>query len=294
MNDIAPVCVWDVQATLGEGVIWVARERSVYFVDIKQRRVHRLNVDSGARSSWDAPEQVGFVVPLEEGAMLAGVRGGLYRFTPEDGRFVESVPVETDQPGNRLNDGYVDAKGRLWFGSMDDGETAETGALYRVDDAGVPRVQDRGYAITNGPAMSPDGRTLYHVDTVKRLIYAFDVADDGELSGRRIFAEHADPGHPDGLAVDADGYIWSAVFGGRRIERYAPDGTRVGRVAFPCPNVTKLAFAGDDLRTVYATTARKGMSAEAIAQEPLAGALFSFRAPVAGQPQALCRIRLPR
>jgi len=294
MNDIAPVCVWDVQATLGEGVIWVARERSVYFVDIKQRRVHRLNVDSGARSSWDAPEQVGFVVPLEEGAMLAGVRGGLYRFTPEDGRLVESVPVETDQPGNRLNDGYVDAKGRLWFGSMDDGETAETGALYRVDDAGVPRVQDRGYAITNGPAMSPDGRTLYHVDTVKRLIYAFDVADDGELSGRRIFAEHADPGHPDGLAVDADGYIWSAVFGGRRIERYAPDGTRVGRVAFPCPNVTKLAFAGDDLRTVYATTARKGMSAEAIAQEPLAGALFSFRAPVAGQPQALCRIRLPR
>jgi len=293
MNDITPVCAWEVQATLGEGAVWVARERSVYFVDIKQRRVHRLNIDSGVRGTWDAPEQVGFVVPLEDGAMLAGVRGGLHRFTPADGRFVEVVPVERDVPANRLNDGFVDPQGRLWFGSMDDGETAETGVLYRVDADGVPRAQDRGYAITNGPALSPDGRTLYHVDTVRRLIFAFDVGGDGELTGRRIFAAHADSGHPDGLAVDAQGYVWSAVFGGRRIERYAPDGRRVGRVVFPCPNITKLAFAGDDLRTAYVTTARKGMDADALASEPLAGALFSFRAPVAGLPQALCRIRPP-
>jgi xylono-1,5-lactonase len=294
MNAITPVCVWETEALLGEGPVWVERERSVYFVDIKLRRLHRFNIETGERSSWDTPGQTGFVAPHADGSMLCGVQGGLHRFTPADGAFVLSVPVETAQPGNRLNDGYVDAQGRLWFGSMDDTEESATGALYRVDADGVPRVQDPGYVITNGPAMSPDGRTLYHVDTLKREIYAFDVANDGELSGKRLFVSHADPGYPDGLVVDSEGYVWSASFGGRRIERYAPDGKSVGRVAFPCPNVTKLTFAGDDLRTVYVTTARKGLDADALAREPLAGGLFSFRAPVAGQPQSLCRIVWPR
>lgn len=290
MNAIAPVCVWEAGAQLGEGPVWVARERAVYFVDIKQRLVHRFHVDTGARQSWSAPAQPGFVVPHEDGSMLAGLQGGLYRFTPGDGGFVLAVPVETERPGNRLNDGYVDAQGRLWFGSMDDAETAQTGALYRADADGSLRAQDRGYVITNGPAMSPDGRTLYHVDTLRRAIYAFDVAGDGELTRRRLFAGHVQPGYPDGLAVDSQGYVWSASFGGGRIERYAPDGTSAGRVMFPCSNVTKLAFGGDDLCTVFATTARKGLDAGALAREPLAGALFSFRAPVAGQPQALCRV----
>lgn len=292
MNAITPVCVWQAGAQLGEGPVWVACERSIYFVDIKLCQVHRFNVDTGERRSWRAPAQPGFVVPHEEGSMLAGLQGGLYRFTPEDGGFVLALPVETDQPGNRLNDGYVDAQGRLWFGSMDDAETSHTGVLYRADaDAdGTVSAQDRGYVITNGPAMSPDGCTLYHVDTLRRAIYAFDVADDGELTRRRLFAAHLEPGYPDGLAVDSQGYVWSASFGGGRIERYAPDGTSVGRVVFPCSNVTKLAFGGDDLCTVYATTARKGLDAGALAREPLAGGLFSFRVPVTGQTQALCRV----
>jgi xylono-1,5-lactonase len=295
MNDITPICVWEAGAQLGEGPVWVARERSVYFVDIKQCLVQRFNVDTGARQSWGAPAQPGFVVPHEDGSMLAGLQGGLHRFTPEEGSFVLAMPVEAEQPGNRLNDGYVDAQGRLWFGSMDDAETSHTGVLYRADAGadGTVSAQDRGYAITNGPAMSPDGRTLYHVDTLQRVIYAFDVADDGELTRRRLFAEHAEPGYPDGLAVDSQGYVWSGSFGGGRIERYAPDGTSAGRVVFPCSNVTKLAFGGDDLCTVYATTARKGLDAEALAREPLAGGLFSFRVPVAGLPQALCRVAWP-
>jgi xylono-1,5-lactonase len=293
MKAITPVCVWEAGAQLGEGPVWVARERSVYFVDIKQRLLHRYNVETGARQSWSAPAQPGFVLPHGDGSMLVGLQGGLHRFTPEDGRFVLAVPVETERPGNRLNDGYVDAQGRLWFGSMDDAETEETGTLYRADADGLVRAQGHGYVITNGPAMSPDGRTLYHVDTLRRAIYAFDVAADGELERRRLFAAHAEPGYPDGLAVDSQGYVWSASFGGGRIERYAPDGTSAGRVVFPCSNVTKLAFGGDDLRTVYATTARKGLDAETLAREPLAGALFSFRAPVAGQPQALCRMAWP-
>ncbi|TDV16426.1 SMP-30/gluconolactonase/LRE family protein [Paraburkholderia caballeronis] len=290
MNTIAPVCEWPVEATLGEGPVWHAAERAVYFVDIKSRRVHRLSVDTGERRTWDAPAQPGFVLPLDDGAFVCGLQGGLHRFTPADGTFSMVLPVEADRPGNRLNDGYVDAQGRLWFGSMDDAEEAPDGVLYRVDTNGALVAQDRDYVITNGPAASPDGRTLYHVDTLRRVIYAFDLAADGELSGRRVFAAIAGTGYPDGLTVDADGFVWIALFGGARIERYAPDGTLVGHVAFPCPNVTKLAFGGDDLRTVYATTARKGLDADALARAPLAGALFSFRAPVAGQEQQRCRV----
>lgn len=289
MNLLLPECVWPVNAQLGEGVLWHAAENAVYFVDIKGRLIHRLVLTSGAMDSWKAPDQPGFVVPLERGGFVCGMPGGLHRFDADTGRFTKLKDVETDRPGNRLNDGFVDASGYLWFGSMDDAEQVPSGVLYRVNDAGDVLAQDTDYVITNGPAMSPNGRTLYHNDTMRRVVYAFDVNDDGTLANKRIFAAISGDGHPDGLAVDAEGHVWVALFGGWRIERFAPDGTVVEQVPFPCANVTRLAFGGDDLRTVYATTAWKGLSAAERERQPLAGALFSFRAPVPGQPQARCR-----
>ncbi|RQM46502.1 SMP-30/gluconolactonase/LRE family protein [Paraburkholderia bannensis] len=293
MNTLTPEVEWNVGALLGEGPVWVERERALYFVDIKRRRVHRYVPESGERSSWEAPAQTGFVLPHADGGFVCGLQGGLHRFTPENARFVLRVPVESGLPGNRLNDAHVDTEGRLWFGSMDDAEREPTGSLWRVEGDQAPRVHDSGYIITNGPAMSPDFRTLYHVDSLRRAIYTFDVGNDGELSSRRLFSTHAPPGDPDGLVVDAEGYVWVATFGGARIERYAPNGLSVGHVAFPCSNVTKLAFGGDDLRTAYVTTARKGLDEAALAREPFAGALFSFRAPAAGHKQSLCRIVWP-
>jgi sugar lactone lactonase YvrE len=294
MKAIVPVCEWPVAATLGEGPVWHAAERAVYFVDIKGRRLHRLSVDTGERAGWDAPAQPGFVLPLDEDGFVCGLQGGLYRFSPADGKFARLMVVEAALAYNRLNDGYVDARGRLWFGSMDDAEQVPSGSLYCVDTDGTLTREDSDYVITNGPATSPDGRTLYHVDTLERLVYAFDLAPDGRLSGKRVFTTISGSGYPDGLAVDADGYVWIALFGGGRIERFSADGSLVGQVVFPCSNVTKLAFGGDDLQTVYATTARKGLDAAVLAREPLAGGLFSFRAPVPGQPQARCRVQFHR
>jgi sugar lactone lactonase YvrE len=114
------------------------------------------------------------------------------------------------------------------------------------------------------------------------------VSEEGTLSRKRTFAAISGDGYPDGMAVDADGFVWIALFGGWRIERYSPDGKLVEQVRFPCANVTKLAFGGDDLRTVYVSTAWKGLSSEARRQQPLAGGLFSFRSPTRGQPQARC------
>lgn len=278
-----PDCVWPVSAVLGEGPVWW--DGAVWFTDIKQNKVHRFDPASGTGKSWAAPSPVGFLAPLPAGHFLAGAKTGLYDFDPVTGLFAFLRTVEPDLPGNRLNDGAVDAQGRLWFGSMDDSETAPTGRLYCLEGRALT-VRDSGYVITNGPAFSPDGRTLYHTDTLEKLIYAFDMDAGGRLSNRRVFVTIEEgAGHPDGPVVDAEGCLWTGLFGGFGIRRYSPGGILLNHVPFPVANVTKIAFGGVDLRTVYATSATKGLDAAALAAQPLAGGLFAFQAEVPGMKQ---------
>jgi D-xylonolactonase len=280
-----PVCLWPVAAELGEGPIWHAATGSVYFVDIKGRKIHRCEADGSDQRTWDAPGQASFIVPLESGGFVVGLRDGVHLFDEATGAFTPLHHVEADVEHNRFNDGFVDAQGALWFGSMHDPETDPSGALYRLDAKGVVTKVDPDYIITNGPAVSPDGATLYHTDTLGKQVYAFDLAADGSLSNKRPFVRIEGAGWPDGMAVDADGFVWIAVFRGHRIERYSSAGQLVQTIAFPVPNITKLAFGGDDLRTVYVTTAWKGLSSEERAQYPLAGALFTFRTDTPGMAQ---------
>lgn len=277
-------CIWDMGAELGEGALWHAATRSVYFVDIKGRRIHRCAADGGARRSWEAPAQPGFVVPAASAGLVCGLEDGLYRFDEGSGAFALLRRIEEDMPGNRLNDAYVDAGGNLWFGSMDDAKERVSGALYRLDRHGVLRRADEGYRITNGPAVSPDGKTLYHTDTPLRRVYAFALRDDGTLADKRVFLQLPEGSRPDGMAVDAEGHLWIALFGAGRIERYTASGRLVGSVCFPCSNITKLAFGGEDLRSAYVTTAWKGLSPEQRAAQPLAGGLFAFRVDAPGLP----------
>jgi xylono-1,5-lactonase len=280
---IEPACIWSIGAELGEGPVWSGGV--LWFVDIKQHQIHRFDPDCTARESYAAPAAPGFVAPLHTGLFIAGLKSGLYTFNPLNGSFALRHLVEADRPGNRLNDSAVDARGRLWFGSMDDGELQPSGRLYRLDDTG-PCAMDDGYVITNGPAFSPDGRVLYHTDTLRRTIYAFDLSTDGEISGKRVFVRiEASAGYPDGPVVDADACLWVGLFAGWSARRYSPRGELLKTVRFPCANITKLAFGGPSLTTVYATTAWKGLSAEERARQPLAGGLFSFEADVPGQPQ---------
>jgi len=282
---IAPQCIWNAGAKLGEGPVWSAAGNAFWFVDIKGQRLHRVNEDGSGRQSWDAPGEIGFALPVEGGGLVCGLPGQLMQFTPELG-FRPMLSLETAIPGNRLNDGGVDAEGRLWFGSMDNAEAAPTGALYRLDQRGLVQMDD-GIVITNGPCTSPDGRTFYHTDTLGKIVYAYDKAPDGSLSNKREFVRTEGPGHPDGSTVDAEGHVWIAMFRGHRIDRYAPDGELSATVPMPCPNITKIAFGGKDLRTVFATTAWKGMSGEERAQYPLAGGVFTFRVDAPGLPQPL-------
>ncbi len=278
----APISVWSLGAELGEGPVWVARDAALWFTDIKGKWVHRYDPANGDKQSWDAPDQVGFVLPMASGGFIAGLKTGLHHFDERDGSFRLILDPEPQHSNNRLNDGTVDPSGRLWFGTMDDGESAETGSIYRLDGERVT-AETPHCAITNGPAFSPDGRTIYHVDTLGGVIYACDVGAEGGLSNRRIFAT-IDPkdGHPDGPTVDSAGCVWVGLFGGWAVRRYAPTGELLETVRFPVGNITKIAFGGDDLRTVFATTAAKGLSEADRAAQPLAGDLFSFRVDVPG------------
>jgi xylono-1,5-lactonase len=274
-------CVCAVGAQLGEGPVWSAHDQAVWFVDIKGKNIHRFDTRTRALMSWQTPEEVGFVVKASRGRFVCGMKSGLYFFEATSGKFTLITKVDSDRPRNRLNDGYVDSAGRLWFGSMDNEESKPTGSLYRFDARGLKRCDD-GYVITNGPVASLDGRTLYHVDTLERVIYAFD-QEDGSVTNRRLFARIEKPGaYPDGPAIDVEGCVWIGLYGGWGVQRFSPQGELLQTLELPVANCTKLAFGGADLRTIYVTTAWKGLSKEQLAGQPLAGGLFAARVDVAG------------
>jgi D-xylonolactonase len=286
-----PSPVWELQAELGEGPVWAERDHALWFVDIKKQRIHRYDPATQATHSWDSPEQVGFILPAKGGGFVAGLQSGLYHFDETTGGFDLIVEVEPQLPTNRLNDGVVDPAGRLWFGPMDNGERAKSGAFYCFQEGQLTRTTIEGIAITNGPAVSPDGKLLYYVDTLKGTIEVAQIRDDGSLGDSRPFVR-IDPreGHPDGPTIDSNGYLWISLYAGWEARRYAPTGEPVERIRFPVANITKIAFGGDTLRTAFATTARQLLSPEAIAEQPLIGALFEFHVDVPGVPSPLVRL----
>ncbi|WP_242127886.1 SMP-30/gluconolactonase/LRE family protein [Sphingobium sp. Sx8-8] len=279
-----PRSVLSVGATLGEGPIWVAHDEALWFVDIKERRIRRFDPVAALAHQWEAPAQVGWILPTADGLFAVGLQSGIHRFNPATGGFSLLHAPERDQPGNRLNDATVDPAGGLWFGSMDDAETADSGRFYRLHkgtmtESGLPPV-----SITNGPALSPDGTLLYHTDTLGKRIWRTRIGADGALSDTCLFVEIEDgAGYPDGPAVDADGCLWTGLFGGWAARRYDPSGKLMAEVRFPVANVTKIAFGGPDLTVAYATTARKGLTDQQLVEQPLAGDLFAFDPGVRGQ-----------
>jgi xylono-1,5-lactonase len=276
-------CVAPIGTILGEGPVWSHNEAALWFVDIKGQSLHRFHPESGAHQRWPTPSPPGWILPVQGGGWLVGLKTGLYRFDLNSGDFTLFSLVEQDLPNNRLNDATTGPDGRLWFGTMDDHERADSGRIYQlsqsvVTDSGLPPV-----CITNGPALSPNGNILYHTDTLAGIIYASNLDDNARVTATRPFAEIlSKDGYPDGPIVDSLGYVWTGLFAGWGVRRYSPSGELVAHIAFPVANVTKLAFGGPNLTTLYATTATKGLSEAQLHDQPLAGGLFMFETDMRG------------
>lgn len=282
--------VWRGRMLLGEGPVWDARSGVLWFVDIKHRQLHRLAPETGIVESWPAPAQIGWALPAESGGLIAGLQTGLTHFDPVAGGFTPIAEVEPDVPTNRLNDATVAPDGTIWFGSMDDDHVAPRGRVYRWDGASVVPTAIAPVPITNGPAVSPDGRTLYHVDTVGGIIHAVPIEADGGTGAAHTFvAIDEEDISPDGVSVDSAGNVWVALWGGWGVRCYSPDGELLREVSLPVANVTKVAFGGSDLRTAYVTTASIGLDDAALAVQPEAGDLFAFDVEVPGQALPLAR-----
>jgi sugar lactone lactonase YvrE len=266
-------------AELGEGPVWDAVREELVWVDIDRGLVHRRG-EGRPDVTLEVGQPVGCAVPRAGGGLALALRDGFALLAPGGGEQPRLVaPVEAERANTRMNDGACDARGRLFAGTMSLTGDTRTAALYRLDpDLSVTRVLT-GMSVSNGIGWSPDGELLYHVDSPRGRIdvYDFDVAA-GTLAGRRaVISVLAERGTPDGLAMDSEGGVWVALFGGAAVRRYSPEGMLEAVLELPVSNPTSCCFGGADLATLFVTTAARGA-----AHEPLAGALFACRPGVTG------------
>ena len=274
----------DARATLGEGPVWDQRSGRLLWVDIREGAVHRFSPSDASDSVIDVGQPVSAVgLGADDGLVLA-IRDGFGLMRSGSDRVTDVIAVETEIAGNRMNDGRCDAAGRFWAGTMADRWESEpgAGALYRLERLGGSLVATKvlgGVTVSNGVDWTPDGRSMYYVDSATRRVDVFDFdVDTGSLSNRRVFAavEAAD-GLPDGLVVDADGCVWVALIGGGRIRRYSPAARIDMEIRLPVTLVTSAAFGGPDLADLYITTARHRLTPEERDHQPHAGSLFACR-----------------
>ena len=263
----------------GEGPCWLARSGEVAWVDMLAGRVLATSLASGATRVIDVPGPVAAIVrPRAAGGLVVATETGVELLDESDAPALLCTIV--DEPGVRMNDGACDPQGRFWCGTMAYDAHDGGGALYRVEPDGSHSLQLAGVTISNGLGWTPDGATAYYVDSLAGIdVFAFDGAT-GTLSERRRLATIEGGSLPDGLAVDAEGGIWVALWDGGAVRRYGPDGTLEAVVELPCARVTACAFGGDSLDELFITTSRLELPDGV---DPAAGSLFRCRPGVRGQ-----------
>jgi L-arabinonolactonase len=283
-------CALECRSVLGESPVWDVREQRLYWVDIKQRQIHRFAPDTGADETWLMPEDIGSLAPREGGGIVVALRSGFHLYDLIDGRL---VPVALpEEPGhNRFNDGKTDRQGRFWAGTMDEGEKLPSGGLFRLQPNLACHKMIDGIICSNALCWSPDGRVMYHADSGRRTVWAWDFDPaTGEIDNRSVFVRiAAADGVPDGATVDSEGFVWIAHWGGWRIVRYDPAGRVAQTIMLPVAQPTCPMFGGPGLDIIFVTSASIGLDAEARVAQPQAGSLFAVKAGVKGLPEARFR-----
>lgn len=273
---------------LSESPLWCSRTKRLWWVDGVKCKLHAYDLASLRHDTYELPgKNAGCCMLRASGGLVVAIDQTLHAFDPVTQAVVPLTTPESNRPGNRLNDGKADRRGRIWIGTMNAAVFEPDGSLYRVDPDLSATHQFDDVIIPNSIAFSPDDRIFYFSDTRRTTIWAFDFdIHAGLIANRRIFSDTSShPGRPDGSTVDAEGFLWNAEIMGGRLVRYAPDG-RIDRIVpVPVERPTCCAFGGPALDILFVTSMSVGLTADRLATQPLAGGLFALDVGVRGLPE---------
>ena len=273
-----PECIWQTKAFLGEGTLWVKSLNSIYFTDIKRKKIFTFNTKTKRKKIIKINKEIGFLSHIKKNIFILGLKGELRIVNLKNNKKIKSIFIEIDKPLNRLNDGKTDPSGRLWFGSMDNLErNIQNGSQYCLNKNLKLKMVDNKYMITNGPAFINE-KNFYHTDTKKRIIYKIKIDNNLNILEKKIFKKFLGvEGFPDGMTTDRFKNLWVCHFGGSSISVFNQKGKKIYKIKLPAKNVTNCAFGGANNNDLYITTALKGLKEIDKQKYNLSGSLFKVR-----------------
>ena len=278
-----PECIWKSNTILGEGTLWVKSHNSIYFVDIKRKKIFILNTKNKKKKILKVNKEIGFLSHIKNNIFILGLKGELRIVNLKTRKIIKSIIVEKNKPLNRLNDGKTDPKGRLWFGSMDNLERKiRTGLLYCLDNNLNLTEVDKNYYITNGPAFI-NSENFYHTDSRDKKIYKIKINKKLKIIKKKVFIKFKNKeGSPDGMTLDKQNNLWTCHFGGACISIFNKTGKKIHKIDLPAKNITNCTFGGSNNSELFVTSAKKSLSKKDLRQFKLSGSLFRIKTNVKG------------
>ena len=278
-----PKVVWKLNCILGEGTLWVKEHNSIYFVDIKKKKIHILNVKNKKRKVIKVNKQIGFIAHIKKNIFILGIEREIRIVNLKSKKVIKSIVIEEDLSNNRINDGKTDPKGRLWFGTMDNPERSiKNGSLYCLDKDLIIHKVDTGYFITNGPAFLNENN-FYHTDSRRRIIYKLKINKYLKIIKKEVFIKlNSKNGSPDGMTLDRNKNLWVATYGGAKLLVFNKNGKLKHTVKFPAKNITNCTFGGKNNTEIFVTTAKKSMNKSELQRYSFSGSLFSVKSNIKG------------
>ncbi|KJH71052.1 SMP-30/gluconolactonase/LRE family protein [Aliterella atlantica] len=276
--------VLSARARLGECPLWDETNQRLYWVDVYNQRVHEFDPTSGRDRYFDLDSVVSAIACSGKDRLLVALRDRLVFLDLQIGSIEHLYQIEFPHPDTRFNDGKCDPQGRFWIGSVS--EIPGQAALYRYDPDGSLHLMETGLTISNGLGWSPDGATFYLTDSAQHKIFAYRFdPQSGSISDRRIVVDLSNEAvEPDGLAIDRQGNLWSALWDGWCIVCFNSIGQEILQVKMPVQRPTCPTFGGTDLTDLYITSASVGLSQKEIQQGFFAGDLFRLSTVFPGMP----------
>ncbi len=278
-----PKPLWKIRCTLGEGTLWVSEHNSIYFVDIKKKKICSFNIKNKKKKIFKVNKEIGFIAHIKDHIFILGLQGELRIQNLKTKKILKSIKIEPNLKLNRINDGKTDPAGNLWFGTMDNLERKiEKGSLYKLDKNFKLTIVDKNYRITNGPAFI-DQYNFYHTDSAKKNIYKIKINKNNKLISKKIFKKFSiKDGAPDGMTLDKNKNLWVAHFHGACISVFNQKAKLIHRIQFPAKNITNCTFGDKNTKELYVSTATKGMSKADLRKFRYSGFFFSVKTNVRG------------